>query len=268
MPDFTQMSLADVGGEASEEYAAFVEKFKPKKTTDDCYTPQNVYDALADWVAKEYGRDHEKFVRPFWPGGDYEHEEYPEGCTVVDNPPFSLMVQIKSFYAQHGIKFFLFCPSLTAFSGGIEDWCVISTDTDIMYENGAVVPTAFVTNLEDNICRTCPELHELLSEVNNRNVKATKRQLHKYVYPYDVLTAAALKKLAKYGQELVIKKGSAIFIRKLDSQAATGQTLFGGGLLLSERAAAERAAATVWKLSPRERELQKHLEANRDISAQ
>lgn len=30
------------------EYDAFVEKFKPKKTTDDCYTPANVYDAVAD----------------------------------------------------------------------------------------------------------------------------------------------------------------------------------------------------------------------------
>lgn len=25
--------------EASEEYKAFVDKFKPKLTTDDCYTP-------------------------------------------------------------------------------------------------------------------------------------------------------------------------------------------------------------------------------------
>lgn len=26
----------------TQEYAAFVEKFKPKKTTDDCYTPSNL----------------------------------------------------------------------------------------------------------------------------------------------------------------------------------------------------------------------------------
>ena len=259
MTDFRQMSLADVGGEASAEYTAFVEKFKPKKTTDDCYTPQNIYDALAEWVAEEYGRDRSKFIRPFWPGGDYEQEEYPEGCTVVDNPPFSLLVQIKTFYALRGIKFFLFCPSLTAFSGGISEWCVLSTDTDIMYENGATVRTAFVTNLEDNVCRTVPELHDILDKINDQNVKAQHRQLPKYVYPYDVLTAAALQKLAKYGQRLTIKREDALFIRKLDAQAATGQTLFGGGLLLSERAAAERVAATVWKLSPRERELQKHL---------
>ena len=39
------------------EYAAFVEKFKPKKTTDDCYTPENIYNAVADWAANKYGFD-------------------------------------------------------------------------------------------------------------------------------------------------------------------------------------------------------------------
>ena len=30
--------------EKSNDYEGFVEKFKPKKTTDDCYTPPLVYD--------------------------------------------------------------------------------------------------------------------------------------------------------------------------------------------------------------------------------
>lgn len=38
-------------------YQAFVDKFKPKKTTDDCYTPANIYEAVAAWVAEEYHRD-------------------------------------------------------------------------------------------------------------------------------------------------------------------------------------------------------------------
>ena len=46
-----QVRLEDV----NEEYAAFVEKFKPKKTTDDCYTPENVYNAVRDWACREYG---------------------------------------------------------------------------------------------------------------------------------------------------------------------------------------------------------------------
>lgn len=43
--------------EKFEDYEAFVGKFKPKKTTDDCYTPPEVYEAVADWVANEYNLD-------------------------------------------------------------------------------------------------------------------------------------------------------------------------------------------------------------------
>lgn len=31
------------------EYEAFVDKFKPKKTTDDCYTPPDVYDTVGEF---------------------------------------------------------------------------------------------------------------------------------------------------------------------------------------------------------------------------
>lgn len=51
----------------SKTYEEFVEKFKPKKTTDDCYTPPVVYDAVADWVASEYGVDRDNFVPLFTP---------------------------------------------------------------------------------------------------------------------------------------------------------------------------------------------------------
>ena len=100
-----------------DDYEGFVDKFKPKLTTDDCYTPPEVYDVVAGWVAAEYGLDRSGFVRPFWPGGDYEAFDYPEGCTVVDNPPFSILSKIVRFYLDSGIRFFLFCPSLTAMSG-------------------------------------------------------------------------------------------------------------------------------------------------------
>lgn len=29
-----------------ESYDEFVEKFKPKKTTDDCYTPPEIYEVI------------------------------------------------------------------------------------------------------------------------------------------------------------------------------------------------------------------------------
>lgn len=37
----------------SNTYEEFVDKFKPKKTTDDCYTPGAIYKAVKDWAIKE-----------------------------------------------------------------------------------------------------------------------------------------------------------------------------------------------------------------------
>lgn len=62
--------LAEMGiDEEDEDYKEFLEKFKLKHTTDDCYTPDIVYDAILSWVADEYGIDKAKVVRPFYPGG-------------------------------------------------------------------------------------------------------------------------------------------------------------------------------------------------------
>ena len=107
-----QISLMD----ESQEYRDFVEKFKPKKTTDDCYTPELVYQAVLDYCVRHYGVNPEKVIRPFWPGGDYEREAYPDGCVVVDNPPFSMITRIARWYQARGIPFFLFAPYLTLFS--------------------------------------------------------------------------------------------------------------------------------------------------------
>ena len=105
-----------IPGWEDDEYKAFVEKFKAKKTTDDCYTPAPVYEAVAGWVSAEYGADPASFVRPFFPGGDFERFDYPDGCAVVDNPPFSILSQIIAFYHRRQIRFFLFAPALTLFS--------------------------------------------------------------------------------------------------------------------------------------------------------
>ena len=69
--EFAERMAAGDLSEDDEEYQQFVEKFIPKKTTDDCYTPALVYDAVADWVANKYGIKKSAFVRPFYPGGDY-----------------------------------------------------------------------------------------------------------------------------------------------------------------------------------------------------
>ena len=99
-----------------ETYEEFVEKFKPKKTTDDCYTPPAVYEAVKDWAIERFQLQDKNIVRPFFPGGDYQNERYTENDVVIDNPPFSIISQICNFYVDNDIKFFLFAPSLTLFS--------------------------------------------------------------------------------------------------------------------------------------------------------
>ncbi len=37
----------------SNTYEEFIDKFKLKKTTDDCYTPNAIYKAVKDWAIKE-----------------------------------------------------------------------------------------------------------------------------------------------------------------------------------------------------------------------
>jgi len=101
----------------SKTYEEFVEKFKPKKATDDCYAPPTIYEIVKQWAYNEYGIDPAKVVRPFYPGGDYKAFPYPDGAVVIDNPPFSILASICTFYLEHGIPFFLFAPSLTCFGG-------------------------------------------------------------------------------------------------------------------------------------------------------
>ena len=238
------------------EYENFEAKFKVKKTTDDCYTPENVYEAVAAWVCREYSVDRESFVRPFWPDLDYETFNYPEGCVVVDNPPFSLRKQIIDFYCDRGIHFFIFSPALTLISDGRDDVCHIATGAGITYENGAEVPTSFVTDLEPGvILRTSPDLFAAIDAANRANIKNIKKQTPRYEYPDEVITAAIAQRWTHYGLDYKLRADDGIFIRALDAQRAKGKTVFGGGYLLKERAAQERAAATKWQLSERERAL-------------
>ena len=257
----TQMTLQEV----SEEYKEFLEKFKPKKTTDDCYTPDNIYTAVLNWVVAEYGIDRGNIIRPFWPGADYEREHYPEGCTVVDNPPFSIISSICKRYQDNGIAFFLFAPYLTNFSSQTKGITHIITDIDVMYENGATVNTAFLTNLQPGCeIRTAPSLRAAIYKADRENRKEKKRELPKYSYPPNVVTATMIGYLSKYGQDVQIATEDCFFIRALDAQRAKGKGLFGSGYLISEKAAAEKAAAEKWQLSENEIAIIRSLGARRE----
>ena len=256
--------------EGNEEYNEFLDKFEQPKTTDDCYTPDIVYDAVADWVSEKYGYARDKMVRPFYPGGDYQNERYPDGCIVVDNPPFSILSEIRCWYREHGIKYFLFAPSLSCIGGNKALDCSITTNAQITYENRAEVPTSFVTNLEpDYVIITAPDLSKAVQSASDEYAKQFSNPMPKYSYPKYVITAAMGGYLSKYGQELRVKRSDAVLIRELDMQKEQGKAIFGGGYLLSEKAAAEKAAAekaaaekaaaTVWQLSDREKDIVKSL---------
>ena len=259
--------------ELFEDYEGFVEKFKPKKTTDDCYTPPEVYEVIKDWACAEYGIDPETIVRPFYPGGDYEAEDY-DGKVVLDNPPFSIISKITAFYLDNGVPFFLFCPSLTAFLGAsvCMRCCHVICGCDIEYENGAIVRTSFVTSYDDGtIARTAPDLTRLVNDKVDELRRREHVELPKYEYPDNIVTAAMMQRWSKYGVEFRVRADECVRVSKLDANPKKG--IYGGGLLLSERAAAERAAAEraaaeraaaeraaaerarahVWELSDRER---------------
>ena len=229
-----------------------------KKTTDDCYTPPLVYDAVRTWACNEYGIDPAHIVRPFYPGGDYEKYEYPDGCVVLDNPPFSILSKICEFYLDKNIQFFLFAPSLTAFCGRNVAMRMnhIICGADIVYENGAVVCTSFVTSFGgDIIAQTAPDLRKMIADAVDKIKEESRRVVPQYTYPDHVLTAAMLKRYSKYGVDFSVNRKNCMFISKLDAQKEIGKAIYGGGLLLSDKSAAERAAATVWELSSRELEM-------------
>ena len=252
--------------EGNDEYNEFVDKFEIPKTTDDCYTPDLVYEAVADWVANEYGVDRKNFVRPFYPGGDYQTEKYKKTDIVVDNPPFSILSEILKFYTEKGVRFFLFAPALTLFSSSSSSSCAICAGAQIVYENKANVSTSFLTNLEmEYRFRTAPTLYKAVQDAIDKINAENGRELAKNNFPDEVITSTKLSYFSKYGVDFKVRRNESEHIRALDAQKEIKQAIFGSGYLISEKAAAEKAAAekaaaekaaaTVWELSEREREI-------------
>jgi hypothetical protein len=113
----------------------------------------------------------------------------------------------------------------------------------IEYENGAVVNTSFITNLDSAEVRSVPKLYRMIKEANDQNREEKVVQLPKYEYPDAVLTAAMVQRYSKYGVEYKAMPESCHFTRALNSQREVGKGIFGSGYLLSRKAAREKAAA-------------------------
>ena len=263
--EFEEKMKAGEISEEDEEYQAFLEKFQLKKTTDDCYTPPVVYETISKWVAETYHVNPASFVRPFYPGGDYQKESYPKGAVVVDNPPFSILSEILRFYKEQRIKFFLFAPTLTLFSSSSSS-CALPCGVGITYENGATVNTSFLTNLEDPSLRlrSCPSLYKAVKEANDVNLREMRRELPKYSYDHHIITSTFVGALSRLGIAFSVPVAESEPISQLGSQKASGKTIYGKGYIVSEqvfaeREKAEREKAERWELSPKEMEIIRRL---------
>ena len=208
-----------------ETYEQFVDKFKQKKTTDDCYTPAAVMDVVNEYVEHRYNVSRETFVRPFWPGGDYESEDYT-GKIVVDNPPFSILAKILRFYQERDVPFFLFCSGLTGIYHAKKPGITyVAIGADIEYENGAKVRTAFLTNMEpETAARTDVEL--------TRRLKALKPDKHKpkTELPPNWWTSSRMITAAGHGDVVTIPRDGVSFSPKRPDD----KQIYGGALIYEE----------------------------------
>lgn len=273
MDKIQRLSLQVYGeGGDTDKYSDFVDKFKPKRTTDDCYTPEPVYNAVRDWVLKEVPEVRDlRIIRPFYPGGDYQSEDY-EGAVVIDNPPFSILAEIKRFYIGHGVPFFLFAPSLLLFSSHIDGSTYIVADANISYANGARVRTAFISNLfGDTGIILSPELKGKIDQAQGESQALTQAR---YVYPPNVISAALLSKYVARGCSLRIRRREMHHTRQLDGQKKYRKTIYGTGMLVSDRVARELETFHrknvvpdhVWELSERELGIIRHLSAGSETA--
>ena len=261
-----------------DNYEEFVAKFKTRMTTDDCYTPVEVYEAVLGWLREKVDIEGCNIVRPFWPGSDYEAYDYKVGDVVVDNPPFSILARILRFYQDGGIRFFLFGPQLTLFSSSSSSssssLTYIPCACTVEYANGAKINTGFISNLfGDVFAMSAPDLRKMIKEAQEKASGEASAPLPKYEYPPEVLTSSMLGYLSTHGVEFKVMRDevSPVPLSALASQKAVGKAIFGKGWLISERKAAERKAAErkaaerviVWELSDVEREAVRRIDKKR-----
>jgi hypothetical protein len=185
---------------------------------------------------------------------------------VVDNPPFSILAEILQYYNEHGVRFFLFAPTLTLFSSSSSS-TALPAGVTVIYENGASVNTSFLTNLEDNSVRvkSVPSLYRVVQRAADEFAKTLHKELPKYSYPDNIVTSAFVARLSKYGIDFSFSVGESETISAMDAQKEVGKEIYGKGYIVSEKAAAEKAAAEKaaaekaaaqrWQLSDREKQI-------------
>lgn len=215
----------EVVAHSAGTYKDFTDKFKRKKTTDDCYTPEAVYNVIVDYVKQNFVAVHnDSIIRPFKPGGDYLAECY-DGKIVIDNPPFSIYSKIIENYERLGVFFFLFAPALTTFVKSAKTVSYIITGANITYANGAKVRTNFVSNIPASPCILIS--HSLKTAIENAQ-RTTAKELCKTPIPAPYLSSAQLLKWANVGDF------AANITHDYITHNSDGRKIFGAAVKLSQ----------------------------------
>ena len=222
------------------DYESFVAKFTDRpKTTDDCYTPRDVYEAVVHYVSSITDMSGKVILRPFYPGGDYRNAEYPENGIVIDNPPFSMFTKIVKFYTATDIPFFLFGPGLTI-SSACKYCTAVVINEAVTFENGASIRLNFASNLYgDTMIMTAPRLGRMIAECPSQK---PKNPLPSFEYPSEVLSVSDMQSIARNGIEFSVSRDECRIIKDLDLHPKKGG-LFGDHLLISTEKAKEKETA-------------------------
>ncbi|MCQ2319305.1 MAG: hypothetical protein MJZ90_10375, partial [Bacteroidales bacterium] len=226
--------------ELFNDYDGFVDKFKRRKTTDDCYTPEPLYTAVRDWCVNKFGLQDTTIVRPFFPGGDYKNFDYPDDCVVIDNPPFSMFSEIVRFYDARDIRYLLFGPHLTiAGMHGFND-TVILCKYNATYENGANLPTSFVTNMMPGVLfHYDADLYAAIKIADNEFKSMKKKKKDVLVLPDNIVSSARLGKYCGGSQSWSIRHAQARRVKKVAMEKdgiVIVKSIFGGGYIITDDA--------------------------------
>lgn len=226
--------------ELFNDYDGFVDKFKIKKTTDDCYTPEPLYNAVRDWCVKKFDLQDATIVRPFFPGGDYKNFDYHDNCVVIDNPPFSIFCEIVRFYDARGIRYLLFGHHLTlAGMTGFKDTAILCNHATT-YENGAKVSTSFVTNMMPGVLfHYDADLYAAVKAANKEYTSMNKKKTDVLTLPDNIVSSARLGKYCGGSHSWSIRHDQARRVKKVTMEKdgiVVTKTIYGTGYIITDEA--------------------------------
>ena len=218
------------------DYEGYVAKFRTQdlpKTTDETYTPEDVYECVVDYVSTIFPLEGKVVERPFYPGGDYRHYPYQPNGVVIDNPPFSILRQIVDYYLEIGHPFFLFAPEVCSAGYACNGCTVFFMDHDIVFGNGAKINVAFVGNLT-------PQWGVVCASSLTRAIEAApsqqppKPKLKSYAIPHNMLHFSELSTLAALEEDTAFHSAEVCPTKAKYEGRTVG---FGYKFLLSDNAA-------------------------------